>query len=155
MGKVLALGRVVEAQETIEGMKARLQRLDRPNGIETDWVQIASPMAGPNAGFSFMPEIDDIAVIAYVGKRPIVLGFVYGGGMAPFSDAANERVITSRDGNSLMLIDGDKSGITLVDKHENKIVMDENGITISTSKDLQLEAKGTTTIIGKTVELNP
>ena len=102
MGKVLALGRVVEAQETIEGMKARLQRLDRPNGIETDLVQIASPMAGPNAGFSFMPEIDDIAVIAYVGKRPIVLGFVYGGGMAPFSDAANERVITSRDGNSLM-----------------------------------------------------
>lgn len=155
MGKLMALGKVVEAQETIDGMKARLQRLDRPIGIETDWIQIASPMAGPSAGFTFMPEIDDVAVIAYVGVRPIILGFIYGGGMAPFSDAANERVITSRDGNSLILIDGDDSGITLRDKHDNEIVMNKDGISIKTGKDLKLTADGKTTIIGATVELNP
>jgi len=155
LATALVLGRVIEAQSSVDGLKARLQRLDRPVGIETDWIQIASPMAGPNAGFSFMPEVGDVAVVAFTGRRPVILGFIYAGGAATFDDDAQKRLIASRDGNALMLIDGDESGITLKDKHGNEITMNADGITIKTDKDLTLEAAGTTTVKGATVELNP
>ena len=151
----LVLGTVVETQSSIDGLMVRLQRLDRPAGVETDWLRIAGPMAGDAAGVSFMPETGDVAVAAFHGRSPIVLGFVYGGGMAAPSTDPLERLIQSRDGNALVLIDGEKSGITLRDKHGNEIRMDENGIAITTGKDLTLSATGTTTITGATVELNP
>lgn len=151
----LVLGTVVETQTSIDGLKVRLQRLDRPAGTETDWLRIASPMAGAAAGFSFMPEEGDLAVAAFHGQQPIVLGFVYGGGTAMPTEDALERLIQSRDGNALVLIDGQKSGITLRDKHGNEIRMDKDGISITSVKDLSVTASGTTTIKGATVELNP
>ena len=151
----LALGRVVEAESTVEGMKARLQRLDRPIGIETDWLPIASPMAGSEAGFAFTPEIDDLAVLGFVGKKGIILGFIFGGTTAPPTDAPEERKIASRDGNALVLIDGDDSGITISDSNGNEIVMNADGISMKTDGDFKIEATGTTTVIGATVELNP
>lgn len=151
----LVLGTVVETQSSIEGLQVRLQRLDRPKGTETDWVQIAAPMAGDAAGVSFMPENGDLAVAAFQGRRPIVLGFLYAGGMAAPSQDPLERLIQSRDGNALVLVDGDESGIVLRDKHGNEIRMDKDGITIASSKDLTITASGTTTVKGATVELNP
>ncbi len=155
LATALVLGRVVEAQSSVDGLKARLQRLDRPVGIETDWIQIASPMAGPKAGFSFMPEPGDVAVVAFTGRRAIILGFIYAGGAETFEDGAEKRLIASRDGNALILTDGDESGITLKDKHGNEITMTADGISIKTGKDLTIEAAGTTTIKGAVVELNP
>jgi uncharacterized protein involved in type VI secretion and phage assembly len=151
----LVLGTVVETQSSIVGLMVRLQRLDRPAGVETDWLQIAAPMAGEAAGVSFMPEAGDVAVAAFHGTRPIVLGFVYGGGTTAPSTDPLERIVQSRDGNALILVDGEKSGITLRDKHGNEIRMDSGGISITTGKDLTISATGTTTITGATVELNP
>ena len=87
LAPALVLGRVIEAESTVEGLKARLQRLDRPAGIETDWLSIASPMAGPEAGFVFTPEVDDLAVLGFVGKKGIILGFIYSGTTTPPTDA--------------------------------------------------------------------
>jgi uncharacterized protein involved in type VI secretion and phage assembly len=151
----LVLGTVVETQSSVDGLKVRLQRLDRPTGTETDWLRIVSPMAGAAAGFCFMPEAGDLAVAAFHGHQPMVLGFVYGGGTHAPAEDPLERTIQSRDGNALVLVDGDNSGITLRDKHGNEIRMDKDGITIHTPKDLTITATGITTIKGKTVELNP
>jgi uncharacterized protein involved in type VI secretion and phage assembly len=151
----LVLGKVVETQTSIEGLQVRIQRLDRPTGMETDWMRIAGPMAGDKAGFCFMPENDDLAVVAFCGARPIVLGFLFGGGVETPSTDPKERTIQSRDGNALLLIDGDNSGITLRDKHNNEITMNADGITIKTDKDFTIEAGGKATIKGSTVELNP
>jgi uncharacterized protein involved in type VI secretion and phage assembly len=151
----LVLGTVVETQSTIEGLMVRVQRLDQSPDIETDWILMSAPMAGEKAGFCFSPEPDDVAVIAFCGVRPIVLGFIYPGGVETPATDPKERTIQSRDGNALILIDGDKSGITLRDKHKNEITMNADGITIKTDKDFTIEAKGTTTIKGATVELNP
>lgn len=161
--RALVLGRVVEVQETVEGLKARCQRLDRAPGIETDWLAISGPMASVDSGFKFQPQVDtDIAVIAYTQKKGIILGFIYGpNGVA--SDDPAELAITSRDGNTIILHDGDDSGITLRDSHNNEIVMNGDGITIKTDGafkveaggDAQIEGTGTTTVIGATVELNP
>lgn len=161
--RALVLGRVIEVQETIEGLKARCQRLDRAPGIETDWLAIAGPMASVDSGFKFQPQAEtDIAVIAYTQKKGIIIGFVYGPN-AVASDDPTELAITSRDGNTVILHDGDASGITLRDSNENEIVMNADGITIKTNGaftveaggDAKIEATGTTTVIGSTVELNP
>ena len=151
----LVLAAVTETQTSVEGLQVRVQRLDRPPGTETDWMRIVSPMAGAAAGFCFMPEVDDLAVLAFHGERPLVLGFIYGGGTKPPTEDPLERTISSRDGNALVLIDGKNSGVTLKDKHGNEIHMDKDGITISSAKDLTVKATGTTTIKGATVELNP
>ena len=161
--RALVLGRVVEVQETIEGLKARCQRLDQAPGVETDWMAVASPMASVESGFKFQPQAeDDIAVIAYTQKKGIIIGFIYGPN-APASDDPTELAITSRDGNTVILHDGDASGITLRDSNANEIVMNADGITIKTDGEFKVEAgsaakiesQGTTTVIGSTVELNP
>lgn len=151
----LVLGTVVQARMGAAGPQVRLQRLDDPEGVETDWLLIASPMAGQAAGFSFVPEEGDLAVAAFQGHRPVVLGFVYGGGATPPSEEPLERIVQSREGNALVLIDGERSGIILRDKHGNEIRMDAEGISITTSKKLTISAEGTATVQGKTVELNP
>jgi hypothetical protein len=154
----LVLGRVIEVQEKVEGLMARVQRLDRKVGIETDWLAISSPMASVDSGFCFTPqageEDGDIAVIAYAQKRGVILGFIYGPNKTA-SDKPEELAITSRDGNTVILTDGDDSGITLQDKHNNQIIMNKDGITLKSDKDIKIEAGGTTTVIGTTVELNP
>ena len=160
--RALVLGRIIEVQETIEGLKARCQRLDRAPGIETDWLAIAVPMASADSGFKFQPVEADIAVIAYTQKKGIIIGFIYGPN-AVASDDPTELAITSRDGNTVILHDGDASGITLRDSNANEIVMNADGITIKTDGaftveaggDAKVEATGTTTVIGATVELNP
>lgn len=155
LSPALVLGNVNEVQEDIDGLKVRLQRLDHPAGVITDWVRIATPMAGNKYGFCFAPEVGDLAVAAFQGERPIVLGFIYGGGAATPSTDPAQRIIGSVDGNAILFTDGQDSGVTLRDKHGNQIVMDADGISISTDKDLKITASGTTTIKGATVELNP
>lgn len=155
LSPALVLGTVAEIQKETDGLQIRLQRLDHPAGVLTDWLRVASPMAGNGYGFCFVPETGDLAVAAFQGRRPIVLGFIYGGGTPTASSDPLERIISSVDGNALLLIDGKNSGITLRDKHGNQIVMDASGISISTDKDLNITAAGTTTIKGATVELNP
>nr|WP_298248527.1 phage baseplate assembly protein V [uncultured Halomonas sp.] len=150
----LALGRVVEVEISERGLRARLQRLDRPDGIITDWVQVASLMAGPEVGAVFAPEVDDLAVLAFAAKRPIILGFLTGGEVGAATTELNERSIVSRDKNRVVLVDGDKSGITIEDSNGNRIVMNAEGITIKSSGEITLEASGKTAIKGATVELN-
>lgn len=151
----LVLGRVIEAEIGDTGLRVRLKRLDRAQGIETDWVQVASPMVGPEAGLIFAPEPGDIAVMAYAARRPLVLGFITGADMPAPSDVLEERIIQSRNGNALVLIDGDEGGITLKDEHGNEITMNKDGITLKSDADITVEASGTATVKGATVELNP
>lgn len=151
----LALGRVAEVEISDRGLRAKLQRLDRPVGIITDWIAVASPMVGPEVGTLFAPEIDDLAVVAFSAKRPVILGFITGGASGAPTQELSERTIASRDKNMIVLIDGANSGIRLKDSHENEILMNADGITIKTNGEIKIEAGGTTTIKGATVELNP
>jgi uncharacterized protein involved in type VI secretion and phage assembly len=157
LSPALVLGEVIEVQSDIDGHKVRLQRYDHPAGVETDWISLATPMAGDKAGFLWTPKANagDIAVVAFAGRRPIVLGFVYGGGQTPPTAKPEEHILQSRDENRLVLIDGDDSGILLQDKHGNEIRMDKDGITLKSAKKILVEASSTTTIKGATVELNP
>ena len=151
----IVLGKVVDTEDPEGRLRVRLQRLDQPGDMETTWAEVVTPMASNKAGFYFVPEPDDIAVLAFFGQRPMVIGYIFTPNVEMPTTESKERMIQSLDGNALILIDGDKRGITLRDKHKNEITMNADGITIKTDKDFTVEAKGKATIKGSTVELNP
>ncbi|WP_224824350.1 phage baseplate assembly protein V [Cognatishimia sp. MH4019] len=154
----LVLGRVIEAEETVEGLKARVKRLDQGGDIESDWMQVAMPMASAEGGMSFLPyaseEDGDMAVIGQYGAKPVILGFIYGKKQAVPTDKPEELTILSRKKNKLVMTDTDEGGILLEDMHGNKIEMGKEGIKITSDKDITVEAGGTAFVKGTTVELN-
>ena len=154
-GSTLYLGRVTDNQDPEAHGRVKCQRLDRPDGVLTKWARVMMPFGGNGTGFMMLPEIGDLAVLAYFAEEPVVLGFVYGGADQTASDKVGQRRIRSKDGHMITLFDGDDSGITIQDASGNVIAMTSDGISIKTSGSLTLEASGTTTVKGATVELNP
>lgn len=154
--KGLLLARVVDNNDPNGRGMVQLQRLDQPQGLLTKWARVMMPFGGNDTGLMMLPEVDDLAVIGYFGgDEPVVLGFIYGGQDKLAADKVGQRRIKSKDGHSITFFDGDDSGITLEDANGNSVVMNADGITIKTSGKLTLEASGTTTVKGATVELNP
>lgn len=154
-GSTLYLGRITDNADPESRGRVKCQRLDRPDGVVTKWAPVMMPFGGNATGFMMLPEVGDLAVLAYFAEEPIVLGFIYGGQDEPASEAVGQRRIKSKDGHMITFFDGDDSGITIEDAAGNLIEMKSDGITIKTSGSLTLEASGTTTVKGATVELNP
>jgi phage protein D len=84
----------------------------------SDWARIVSPMAGPDRGFYFLPEVDDEVLIAFEHgdmHRPYMLGALWNGVDKPVepNDKATSggkvvhRVIQTRKKHNLMLDDTD------------------------------------------------
>lgn len=155
LAPAITLGTVIDV-ESPDGLgQVRVQRFDMPPGVETSWLPVMTPFASDGAGLLIPPEIGDIAVLAFNGRRPIVLGFLYTGPMQRPTDLPEEKVLVSKDGNALKLVDGGDKGITLADANGNEIVMNAEGITLKSNGNIKVEAAGTTTVIGTMVELNP
>ena len=93
------------------------------------WARIATPMAGPQRGMVFMPEVDDEVLVAFEHgdiRRPYVIGCLWNGNDKPpkthvkdysSSDTVDggktvHRWIRTRVGHVFMFYDGDKDGKT-------------------------------------------
>jgi uncharacterized protein involved in type VI secretion and phage assembly len=128
--------------------------------IESDWVRIASPMAGDKRGLMFMPEINDEVLLAFEhgdAHAPYVLGSLWSSKFKPplpNADAAKngkveQRIIKSRVGHIILMDDtSGKEMIVIRDKTEkNEIIIDsaKNTLTINVDKDVAITAKGNMT----------
>lgn len=131
---------------------------------ESNWAPIASFMSGKNFGGYFLPDKGDNVLVAFMNgniKNPFVLGAIWNTKFKTpekNSDGKNNvRLIKSRSGHQLIF--DDKKGsekIEIIDKtNKNKITIDSksNKITISSSKDLELVAKGKVSISGSNIEM--
>jgi uncharacterized protein involved in type VI secretion and phage assembly len=130
------------------------------------WARIATLMAGTGRGTFFLPEVDDEVLVAFENgdiTRPYVLGALWNGEDAPPDTNAdgnnNLRFIRSRSGHIIRLDDTDGSEkVEIIDKSEgNTITIDtaNNTITISSSKDINIEAsQGTIKISGQNIEIS-
>jgi len=100
-----------------------------PNEPETDWIRIATTMAGNNRGTFFMPEKDDEVLIAFEhGDRnyPYVIGFLWNGKDRPPETSKDVRRIKTTSGHTIEFNDGndrkihieseDKQVVELADK---------------------------------------
>jgi phage baseplate assembly protein V len=135
-------------------------------GLQSDWAPVAAPYAGPGHGLFTMPELGDLAVVAFIAgnvNQPIVLGFIWSGDGPPPADAPAEKAWRSREGHGLTLSDEAVDGILIEDRHGNRILMDKDGITIESAKALTLKASSTmllqaageATMKGNPIQLNP
>ena len=143
-------------------------------------ARVLSIDAGNGRGFYFRPEIGDEVVVGFLNNDPrdaVVLGALHSShnpipSLFTTADANNRKGYVSRSqlqllfdddqktltlatpaGNTLKL-DDDAKRITLQDQHGNKIVLDAAGITIESSKALNLKAATDAKLEGMNVALS-
>lgn len=141
---------------------------DAGNSSYEAWARIATLMAGNNRGTWFIPDKNDEVLVAFEGgnpRRPYVIGALWNGQDAPPEemDGAgdnNVKTILSRQGvritlddtdgavklrletpggQSIVLSDADNS-IVAEDSNGNTIKMEAQGITLTASGTLEIDA---------------
>lgn len=187
-GIVIGVVSDIEDPQKLGRVKVKFPLL---NDQESTWAKLVSPMAGPDRGVFFRPEVgDEVLVALELGdyRRPYILGALWSQADKPPSDDGdakknNWRFIKSRSGHIIKLDDTDGAEkIEIIDKDEkHKIVIDASGdkiqiicdsgdvevlassgtvkveastVEVKSSGSMNLEASGTMTIKGATVNIN-
>jgi uncharacterized protein involved in type VI secretion and phage assembly len=158
-GVVPAVVTNVQDPDNLCRIKVKYPWID--DSIESDWIRIASPMAGPERGLLIIPEVNDEVLVAFEHGDPhraYMLGGLWNGSDAPAMDPSevisggviNKRVIKTRSGHVIILDDTDGAEqIIIRDKTEsNEMIIDsaENSMTINVEGDFTVVAKGKITL---------
>ncbi len=103
---------------------------------ETDWVRIATLMAGSERGSFFLPEVGDEVLVAFEHgdiNQPYVIGALWNGVASPpetNSEGKNNiRKIRSRSGHEIIFNDDDTAGQEKIEIHTNaghQVVLDDS-----------------------------
>lgn len=116
---------------------------------ESDWLQVAAPGAGRQRGFYFVPEVDDLVLVAFAfGRidRAYVIGSLWTRPDRPPAAERHKRTLKSVTGHVITLDDTENAeSISIIDKSgANKIVLDarNNTVTIESGGDLMIKAAG-------------
>ncbi|MEI7087066.1 type VI secretion system tip protein VgrG [Pectobacterium versatile] len=129
------------------------------------WARLATYYASSGCGNFFIPEVGDEVIVGCINQdpsNPIILGSLYSSkNKMPneltaenhiktivtksklkviFDDENSVMTLKTPNGNSIVMSDKDKS-ITLTDQNSNTISMGENGINITSNKDITISAK--------------
>jgi uncharacterized protein involved in type VI secretion and phage assembly len=149
----VAVGVVTNNQdpEKLGRVKVKLPWLSDEH--ESHWARVLTPMAGPERGLYFLPEVDDEVLVAFEHGQvdfPYVLGALWNGKDKPpeknDDGENNKRTLKSRSGHMITLDDTqDREQIVIRDKTgKNEIVFDskDNALTIKAEGDLTIEAGG-------------
>lgn len=130
------------------------------------WARIATPMAGKDRGFFFLPEVGDEVLVAFehgMVEFPYVLGGLWNGVDKPpekKDEQTNRRTIKSTSGHLICLDDSDgKEKIEIIDKSgANSIIIDtaNDTMTITANGDLTIQSTGGKLLLSgsKGVEIN-
>jgi Rhs element Vgr protein len=163
----LQIGVVTQLQEDPNGEHRILVKVPiADNAAQGVWARIATLDAGHNRGSFFRPEIGDEVVLGFLNddpRNPIVLGMLNSSAKpAPlqatdenhhkglftrsqlkltFDDDKKIIALETPGGNKITISDEDK-GITLEDQNSNKISLNDKGISLTSPKDITLEATG-------------
>jgi len=140
-------------------IKVRYPWLDET--LESDWIPVAAPFAGPDRGFFTMPELDDEMVIGFLHgdfNHPVALGAMWNGQSEAPSPDPRQRIFRGKNGQSVRFVDstpanGDFGALIIDDKHGNMIMMCNTHMTIKASGTLMIDG-ATVMIKGRTVTPN-
>jgi uncharacterized protein involved in type VI secretion and phage assembly len=123
--------------------------------IESHWAKIATPMAGANRGFFYLPEIQDEVLIAFEHgdvHRPYIIGALWNNRDKPpatYSEVfdgskVNRRILKSRSGHIITLDDtGGQEKIQIIDKSgKNSLVINtaSNTVTVESGTGITLQS---------------
>jgi len=123
---------VVQNKDEEKGLariKVQLPWLDRGTEDQTQWAQLATPMAGDKFGWYALPDVGDVVAVMFLAgdiRHPVVIGGVWSKVDIPPEDNANGkddfRGYRSRQGNRVLLDDSSNSKVVLVDKTNKDVV---------------------------------
>lgn len=172
----LQIGKVVKIEQDPDGedrIQVRLPVLDA--GAAGVWARVAALDAGKERGTFFRPEVDDEVIVGFINddpRDPVVLGMLHSSKFpAPLQgikDTNHEKGIFTRSklrihfhdetktitidtpaGNAITMDEKEKT-IKIVDQNKNEVVMESNGITIKSPKDIKIDAGGALKLSAKT-----
>jgi uncharacterized protein involved in type VI secretion and phage assembly len=130
--------------------------------LESDWIRIATPMAGKSYGMYYLPEINDEVLVAFdqdnMGTAYMV-GALFNGTDTPPTGTAeiiggdgkiNQRILRSRTGHLVILDDTQGAEqIIIKDKTANNFITiksSDNSMEIKSAGDLTITAGGKLTM---------
>lgn len=116
-------------------------------GHESDWIRIATMMAGKDRGSFFMPEVSDEVLVAFEhgdARFPYVIGFLWNGEDTPPGKHVRDRVFKSKNGHSIRFLDakpvnGAKGAIVIEDAHRNRITLSNGQVSIRSRNAVVIE----------------
>ena len=174
----LQIGVVTQLRDDPEGEDRILVKLPIVNNEEEGiWARIALLDAGDTRGSCFRPEIGDEVILGFINDDPndaIILGSLNSSSKpAPItaSDDNHEKGFITRSGNQLLFndelntilvktpgerlitINDDSEEITIDDAGNGKIILNSDGITITSSADINIEATGDLNLSGTNVSI--
>jgi phage protein D/phage baseplate assembly protein gpV len=149
-GVVTAMVTNVGDPDDLGRVKVKYPWLGKNQGaeIESDWVRIASPMAGAQRGFFYLPEVNDEVLLAFEHgdvHHPYIVGALWSNTDKPpkknseatASGKVNQRVLKTRAGHLIML--DDKQGeeqLSVTSKSGHTVILnDKSGSESITIKD--------------------
>ncbi|MEM9212737.1 MAG: type VI secretion system tip protein VgrG [Cyanobacteria bacterium P01_F01_bin.150] len=167
----LQIGIVVQIHDDPNGedrIRIKIPTLD--NDSEGIWARVAALDAGNNRGTFFRPEVDDEVILGFLNddpRDPVVLGLLHSSQKpAPitptqdnfqkgiytrsemkllFDDEQPSMTLETPGGNKIVISDEDK-GIKLSDQNGNTVTLDDSGISLTSPKDIILDATGSLTL---------
>jgi len=147
LGGVAVLGVVIEVDDPRHAGRLRA-RLPGLGDVETDWMPVVLPGAGPDKGLVALPDVNDrVLVLLPNGEAGagVVLGGLYGMGGPPDDGVdgnAVRRYTFATRGGQRVVLDDKKQVLRLEDATGNVVELSENGVRISAKGELALEAPG-------------
>lgn len=136
-GVVVAIVTNVNDPENISRVKVKYPWMSEE--VESGWIRVMGPGAGPDAGFYAIPDVNDEVLIAFeLGDfdRPFVLGGVWNGQQKKFPEETNAiaaahkpliREWRSRKKQRIILRDTPKSQIEILSAEGHIIRLDDTG----------------------------
>jgi uncharacterized protein involved in type VI secretion and phage assembly len=157
----VVIGLVTNVADPLKQNRVKVHFPWLDDGHETDWVRIATMMAGGTRGSMFMPEVNDEVLVAFEHgdtRFPFVIGFLWNGQDAPPGTDVRDRKIVSKNNHQIRVLDaspsgGSKGALIIEDAHGNRITMSNGHIHVKSTSVLELEG-ATITLNGRVVAPN-
>jgi uncharacterized protein involved in type VI secretion and phage assembly len=158
MSMGIALGRVTDNHDREGQGRVEIEFVMLGPEAPRRWCYVASPAAGGDRGFFFMPEIHDEVIVAFDHgnfDHSYIIGYPWNPVQPPPSTHPSERMIRSREGHTIRFVDSQPNGgnhgaLIIQDAHGNVVTMTNGVMTIQSKVHLNINAVSMT-IMGRPV----
>ena len=157
----VVIGLVTNVADPLKQNRVKVHFPWLDDGHETDWIRIATMMAGGGRGSMFMPEVNDEVLVAFEHgdtRFPYVVGFLWNGQDDPPGTDVRDRKIVSKNGHPIRFLDstpsgGSKGAMVFEDAHGNRLTLSNGQIHLKSTSVLALEG-ATITLNGRVIAPN-
>ena len=123
-------------------------------------VSVSAPMAGPDAGIFFMPNVGDEVVLAFDQghwDHPCVIGYLWNAQQRPPSSDERQRMIRSKNGHTIRFVDstpnqGNSGALIIEDAGGSVITMTNGRMVIHSKGALEIASDGEMVLQGRLVK---